>query len=144
MSLFSFQGRVWAGERLPNGKLSRLCGPERTGLDPADGHRKYEHDGIVLGQPPAIWPLAARQDRHRQHHLRRVAAEEHCCGDLGLADRAAADTVTGEVLEGDLKAGDFVKLDRQFVSSWSSLTVLPRLRNWPWVRTTVSSRQRLA
>ena len=23
MSLFSFQGRVWAGERLPNGKLSR-------------------------------------------------------------------------------------------------------------------------
>ncbi|MBN1004932.1 hypothetical protein JTL34_36645, partial [Pseudomonas aeruginosa] len=28
-----------------------------------------------------------------------------------------ADTVTGEVLEGDLKAGDFVKLDRQFVSS---------------------------
>ncbi|MCZ7708236.1 hypothetical protein O8J44_33310, partial [Pseudomonas aeruginosa] len=117
MSLFSFQGRVWAGERLPNGKLSRpvwagnvpvltlQMATESTNTTESFSGNRLQY-GLQRGKTATV----------------NITYDEWLPKNIAAAIWASqielpADTVTGEVLEGDLKAGDFVKLDRQFVSS---------------------------
>ncbi|MBF8390291.1 hypothetical protein [Pseudomonas aeruginosa] len=118
MSLFSFQGRVWAGERLPNGKLSRpvwagnvpvltlQMATESTNTTESFSGNRLQYGRLQRGKTATV----------------NITYDEWLPKNIAAAIWASqielpADTVTGEVLEGDLKAGDFVKLDRQFVSS---------------------------
>ncbi|MDF5922512.1 hypothetical protein P4133_34560 [Pseudomonas aeruginosa] len=63
-----------------------------------------------------------------------MAAEDIAAAIWASQIELPADTVTGEVLEGDLKAGDFVKLDRQFVSSVVLTDSATTPAGWSWVR----------
>lgn len=116
--LFSFQGRVWAGERLDNGKLSR---PSWAGNVPAlnlklstDATNKIESfSGKRLQYGRLQKGTTAQLD---------ITFDEWLPKNIALAIWAAqvqlsADTVTGEVFETGLAADDYVKLDGQFVSS---------------------------
>ncbi|WP_374439136.1 phage tail tube protein [Pseudomonas panipatensis] len=116
--LFSFQGKVFAGDRLANGTLSR---PVWAGNVPAmslklstDSTNKTESfSGKRLQYGRLQKGTTAQLD---------ITFDEWLPKNIALAIWAtqvtlAADTVTAESLEASLVAGDYVKLDGQFISS---------------------------
>lgn len=116
--LFSFQGGVWSGERLASGKLSR---PVWAGNVPAlslklstDSTNKVESfSGKRLQYGRLQKGTTAQLDITFDEWLPKNIALAIWASQVALS----ADTVTGELLEADLAANDFVKLDGQFVSS---------------------------
>lgn len=118
MSLFSFQGKVWAGSRTVTGKLSR---PFWAGNVSAmnlklstDADNKTESfSGNRLQYGRLQKGTTAQLDMTFDEWLAKNIALAIWASEIELAP----DTVTGEPLESGLVAGDFVKLDGQFVSS---------------------------
>lgn len=118
MSLFSFQGKVWAGSRSDDGKLSR---PYWAGNVPAmslklstDASNKTESfSGKKLQYGRLQKGTTAQLDLTFDEWLAKNIALAIWASEIELA----TDTVTGEALESGLVVGDFVKLDGQFVSS---------------------------
>ena len=117
-NLFSFQGKVWSGARLANGTLSK---PVWAGNVPAlnlklstDATNKTESfSGKRLQYGRLQKGTTAQLDITFDEWLPKNIAAAIWASQVELA----ADTVTGELLEAGLAAGDFVKLDGQFVSS---------------------------
>lgn len=116
--LFSFQGMVWSGERLANGSLSR---PVWAGNVPAcslklstsatDKVESFSGKRLQYGRLQK--GTTAQIDITFDEWLPKNIAAAIWATQVALA----ADTVTGELLEAGLVAGDFVKLDGNFVSS---------------------------
>lgn len=118
MSLFSFQGKVWAGERLSSGKLSK---PEWLGNVPSLT--------LQLATETTNKTESFSGNRLQYGRLQRgktatinMACDELLPQNIALALWAttlevASGTVTGEVLPSALAVGDHVKLDHPFVSS---------------------------
>lgn len=117
-SLFSFQGKVWSGERQADGSLSR---PVWAGNVPAlnlklstDATNKVEcFSGKRLQYGRLQKGTTAQLDITFDEWLPKNIALAIWASQVALT----ADTVTGELLEAGLVANDFVKLDGQFVSS---------------------------
>lgn len=118
MSLFSFQGKVFAGERLPNGKPGKLtwCGnvPAATlqlATDSTNKTESFSGNRLQYG----------RLQRGKTATL-NMTFDEWLPQNIALAIWASVldvtgGSVTGEPLPAGLIAGDRVKLDHPFVSS---------------------------
>lgn len=118
MSLFSFQGKVSLGDRLPNGKLSKpiWCGNVPTcqlqlKTDSTDKTESFSGNRLQYG----------RLQKGKTATL-NLTFDEWLSKNLTLGLYAtelsvAAGSATGESLPSGLVAGDQVKLDHPFVSS---------------------------
>lgn len=118
MSLFSFQGKVLLGDRLPNGKLSKpiWCGNVPTcqlqlKTDSTDKTESFSGNRLQYG----------RLQKGKTATL-NLTFDEWLSKNLTLGLYAtelsvAAGSATGESLPTGLVAGDQVKLDHPFVSS---------------------------
>lgn len=118
MSLFSFQGRVYAGERLPNGKLSKpiwlgnvptmtlQLATETTNKTESFSGNRLQYGRLQRGKTATL----------------NLTFDELLPANLALAlwatqlDVVGA-SVTGESLPTGLAVGDHVKLDHPFVSA---------------------------
>lgn len=118
MSLFSFQGKVWAGSRLSNGKLSKplWCGnvsPMTLQMATETTNKMESFSGNRLQY--------GRLQRGKTATL-NLTFDEALPHNLALALWATAldvsgSTVSAETFESGLAVGDFVRLDHPFVSS---------------------------
>jgi len=118
MSLFSFQGKVYAGERLANGKLSKpiwmgnvptmtlQMSTESTNKTESFSGNRLQYGRLQRGKTATL----------------NLAFDEFLPNNIALALWASelavvTGTVTGEAFETGLVAGDHVKLDHPFASS---------------------------
>ncbi len=118
MSLFSFQGKVFAGNRLPNGKLEKPVWagnvPSMTlqlATDSTNKTESFSGNRLQYG----------RLQRGKTATL-NMTFDEWLPQNIALAVWAsvldvAGGSVTGEVLPSGLVAGDRIKLDHPFVSA---------------------------
>jgi hypothetical protein len=118
MSLYSFQGKVWAGERLSNGKLGRPVWAGnvptlslKTATETSNKTESFSGNRLQYG----------RLQKGKTATL-DVTFDEWLPQNIALAIWAsqlnvAAATVTGETFPNGLVAGDYVNLDNPFVSN---------------------------
>lgn len=118
MGLFSFQGKISLGDRLPNGKLSKplWCGnvpkctlqlaTETTDKTESFSGNRLQYGRLVRGKTAT---LSLTLDEWLVHTLAQAL--------YAKTIEVASGTVSAEVLPTGLVAGDFVKLDKPFVSS---------------------------
>lgn len=118
MSLFSFQGKVHAGDRLANGKLAKPVWagnvPTMTlqlATDSSNKTESFSGNRLQYG----------RLQRGKTATL-NIVFDEWLPQNIALAIWAsqlqiAGSTVTGEIFPSSVIAGEYVKLDHPFVSS---------------------------
>jgi hypothetical protein len=118
MSLFSFQGKVWAGSRLSNGKLSKplWCGnvsPMTLQMATETTNKMESFSGNRLQYGRLSRGKTATLNMTFDEFLPQNVA-------LGLWATpidVAGSTVSAETFENGLAVGDFVRLEHPFVSS---------------------------
>lgn len=118
MSLFSFQGKVWAGDRLPNGKLSK---PVWAGNVPTMTLQLATESSNKTESFSGVRQQYGRLQRGKTSTL-NITFDEWLPENIALALWASklaitGSTVTGETFPTGLAVGDHVKLDNPFVSS---------------------------
>lgn len=118
MSLFSFQGKVWAGERSSAGKLLK---PDWAGNVPTMTLQLSTESTNKTESFSGNRLQYGRLQRGKTATL-NITFDEWLPQNIALAIWAtqldvAGSTVTGEVLPTALVAGDYVKLDHPFVSA---------------------------
>lgn len=118
MSLFSFQGKVYAGERLPSGKLSKpiwmgnvptmtlQMSTETTNKTESFSGNRLQYGRLQRGKTATL-------NLTFDEFLPKNVALALWATDLTVA----SGTVTAEAFENGLLAGDHVKLDHPFASS---------------------------